>query len=132
MTRNRKGLRVVAQPQLLMLTRENHLLRVLISQMREVVECASVDQAMSRYRSGDHVKVEFIDEESGQREWMWIEVDHADDENRLVFGRLDAQPILNSGVRLGQQLAVSYAEILDHRRFAKPTDPNGKAIRWTV
>lgn len=87
---------------------------------------------MSRYISGDHVKVEFIDEESGQSEWMWVEVDYADDENRLVFGRLDAQPILNTGVTLGQQLAVSYAEILDHRHFAKSTDPNGKAIRWTA
>ena len=81
---------------------------------------------MNRYRSGDHVKVEFIDEESGQREWMWVAFDYADDGNRLVFGRLDAQPILNSGVRLGQQLAVSYGEILDRRRFAKSTDPNSR------
>ena len=93
--------------------------------MREVVECASVGHAMSTYKSGDHVKVEFIDQESGQSEWMWVEVEYADDEHGLVFGRLDALPILSSPVKLGQQLAVSYSEILDHRRFAESTtDPN--------
>lgn len=80
---------------------------------------------MSTYKSGDHVKVEFIDLESGQSEWMWVEVEYADDEHSLVFGRLDALPILNSAVKLDQQLAVSYSEILDHRCFSESTtDPN--------
>ena len=50
------------------------------------------------------------------------EVDYADDGKGLLFAWLDAPPILNSGVKLGQQLAVSYGEILDHRRFAESTD----------
>jgi hypothetical protein len=51
-------------------------------------------------------------------EWMWLEVDYADDEKQLVFGRLDSEPIVNTDLRLGCELAVSFANILDHRHFA--------------
>jgi hypothetical protein len=34
-----------------------------------------------------------------------VRVDHCDDEQRLVFGCLDNEPL---GLRLGQELAVSY------------------------
>lgn len=74
-------------------------------------------QAMSTYKPGDHVKVEFADENCGENEWMWVQVDHSDDENRLVFGRLDSQPIVNTSLKVGQELAVSYDKIRDHRRF---------------
>jgi len=72
---------------------------------------------MSTYNNGDHVRVEFADETSGESEWMWVQVDHSDDENRLVFGRLDSQPIVNTSLTVGQELAVSYDKIRDHRRF---------------
>lgn len=74
---------------------------------------------MSRYKTGDHVKVEFADGFSGENEWMWVEVDHSDDENRLVFGTLDSQPILNADLNVGQELAGSYDQIRDHRRFVQ-------------
>jgi hypothetical protein len=51
---------------------------------------------------------------------MWVEVESSDDENRLVFGRLDSQPVLNSGLMVGQALAVSYDEIRDHHLFERP------------
>lgn len=49
-----------------------------------------------------------------------VEVESSDDENRLVFGRLDSQPVLNSGLTVGPELAVSYYKIRDHRRFERP------------
>ncbi len=76
-------------------------------------------RTMSTYNSGDHVKAEFADELSGESEWMWVEVDHSDDENRLGFCRLDSQPILNTNLKVGQELAISYDNIRDHRRFKR-------------
>jgi len=72
---------------------------------------------MSTYQRGDHVKVEIADECLGECEWIWIEVDHCDYDLRLVFGRLDSQPVTPTGLKLGQELAVSYDNIRDHRRF---------------
>ncbi|NDQ55755.1 MAG: DUF2314 domain-containing protein [Acidipila sp.] len=63
------------------------------------------------------MKVEFADERSGESEWMWVEVKHSDDAKRLVFGRLDSQPVLNTDFKVGQELAISYDNIRDHRRF---------------
>ena len=74
---------------------------------------------MADYKTGDHVKVEFADDLSGESEWMWVHVDHSDDEHRLVFGRLDSEPVVNTDLRLGQELAVSYDKIREHRRFAQ-------------
>jgi uncharacterized protein YegJ (DUF2314 family) len=76
-----------------------------------------MDTAMSIYEPGDHVKVEFTDAESGESEWMWLQVDSIDDEQRLLFGKLDSQPIIITELRLGQALAVSYDKIREHRRF---------------
>lgn len=72
---------------------------------------------MSTYKAGDHVKVEFADTRSGESEWMWVEVDHCDDENRLVFGRLDSEPVVNTGLKVGQELAISYDKMQDHQSF---------------
>jgi hypothetical protein len=47
---------------------------------------------------------------------MWVEVDHCDDAQRLVFGRLDNEPLVNAGLRLGQELAVSYDVIREHMK----------------
>ena len=71
----------------------------------------------STYMPGDYVKVEFADERSDESEWMWVKVDYCDDESRLVFGTLDSQPVAGTNIKLGQQLAISYDNIRDHRRF---------------
>lgn len=72
---------------------------------------------MGKYLEGDHVKIEVVDSKSGDSEWMWLLVDDSDDEQRLVFGKLDQQPVINTDMRLGQELAVSYDKIRDHRKF---------------
>lgn len=72
---------------------------------------------MGKYQNGDHVKFEVVDDRSGESEWMWLLVDSSDDSEEMVFGRLDSQPIVNTDMKLGQELAVSYEKIRDHRRF---------------
>lgn len=74
---------------------------------------------MRSYASGDHIKVEFRDDSTGESEWMWVQVESCDDERRLVFGRLDSQPVVQTDLRLGQSLAISYDVIREHR---KPQD----------
>jgi hypothetical protein len=71
------------------------------------------------YQPGDHVKVEFAGDSSGESKWMWVQVESSDDEDRIVFGRLDSQPVLHSELTVGQDLAVSYDKIRDHRRFER-------------
>ena len=34
---------------------------------------------MAVYEHGDYIKVEFKDDRTGESEWMWVMVDHADD-----------------------------------------------------
>ena len=70
---------------------------------------------MGRYAKGDYIKAEFTDDEKQESEWMWVLVDSSDDEARVVFGRLDSQPIVCTELRLGQQLAVSYDLVREHR-----------------
>lgn len=43
--------------------------------------------------------------------------DESDDQNQLVFGRLDNEPLANPDMKLGQRLAVSYDKVREHRRF---------------
>jgi hypothetical protein len=62
----------------------------------------------SGYKRGDHVKVVFADEVSGERKWMWIDVDFCDDFNKVLFGHLDSKPVVRTDLRLGEQLTVSY------------------------
>ncbi len=69
------------------------------------------------YRPGDHVKVEFANADSSDSEWMWIRVDSVDCEHRLVFGKLDSQPVVHTELKLGQDLAISFDKIRDHRKF---------------
>jgi len=54
------------------------------------------------------VKVVFADEVSGERKWMWIDVDFCDDFNKVLFGHLDSKPVVRTDLRLGEQLTVSY------------------------
>jgi len=72
------------------------------------------------YERGDHVKVEFPDETTGVGEWMWMIVDHCDDQKRLVFGKLDNEPVNEYGgkVKLGSELAISYEQVREHKRAA--------------
>jgi hypothetical protein len=72
---------------------------------------------MGKYSKGDHVKIEVINEHSGESEWMWLLVESSDDSRRLVFGKLDSQPVVAEDMHLGQELAVSYENVREHRRF---------------
>jgi hypothetical protein len=72
---------------------------------------------MGKYKPGDHVKIEVEDTKLGIGEWMWMLVDESDDEQQLVFGRLDNEPLASPDMRLGQRLAVSYGKVREHRRF---------------
>lgn len=78
------------------------------------------------YERGDYVKVEFPDDGTGISEWMWVRVDHCDDERQLVFGELDNVPVNeNRGqLQLGSELAISYSRIREHKKFAsfRPRD----------
>ena len=51
---------------------------------------------MPLYQPGGFVKVEFRNEQTGENEWMWVKVDRADDSARVVFGRLDNEPLVNA------------------------------------
>jgi hypothetical protein len=79
-------------------------------------ECQPISRAT--YERGDYVKVEFSGESGLPGEWMWVRVEHSDDEKRLVFGRLDNEPLDDYGslIKLGSQLAVSYDKIRDHKK----------------
>lgn len=72
---------------------------------------------MSKYEKGDHIKFEVSDEEKGESEWMWLLVESSDDEQEIVFGKLDSQPVVATDMKVGQELAVSYEKVRDHRRF---------------
>jgi hypothetical protein len=70
-----------------------------------------------KFEPGDHVKFEVKDEKTGEAEWMWLRVDYCDEPNKMVFGWLDSQPIVfTADMRLGQHLAVSYANIREHKK----------------
>ena len=36
---------------------------------------------------------------------MWVRAEHADDEEEVVFGQLDNEPIVNKGLHRGMELA---------------------------
>lgn len=76
---------------------------------------------MPTYERGDYVKVEFPDEITGIGESMWVRVHHCDDQRKMVFGTLDNAPVNDycGGIELGSELAVSYAQIREHK---KPTE----------
>jgi uncharacterized protein YegJ (DUF2314 family) len=72
---------------------------------------------MGRYSKGEHVKFEVVNEHSGESEWMWLLVDRSDDDREVVFGKLDSQPVVITDMRLGQELAVSYDNVRERRKF---------------
>ncbi len=71
---------------------------------------------MGRYQAGDHVKFEVKDEKSGEFEWIWLLVDRSDDGQQVVFGQLDSEPVVATGMKRGQLLAVSYQQARDHKK----------------
>jgi len=71
---------------------------------------------MGTYERGDFVKVEFEGEGLIPGEWMWVRVDRSDDEHQLIFGVLDSEPLVTTGAKLGQQLAISYEKVREHRK----------------
>jgi hypothetical protein len=73
---------------------------------------------MGKYLKGDRVKFEVSGERSGKSDWMWLLVDRCDDEREIVFGKLDSEPIVNTDMTVGQELAISYEKVRDHRRPA--------------
>ena len=74
-------------------------------------------KTVAKYESGDYVKAEFKDDETGESEWMWVRVESCDDSSRLVFGWLDSEPVVNArDLHLGQRLAVSYNNIKQHKK----------------
>jgi len=70
---------------------------------------------MGTYKRGDFVKIEVPNEATSESEWMWVLVEDSDDGQRLVFGKLDNEPLVNTDMRLGMKLAVSYDNIREHR-----------------
>ena len=72
-----------------------------------------------KFQPGDYVKAELKDEATGESEWMWLLVDSCDDEARVVFGRLDNEPLLGTDIHLGDELAVSYETIVEHRKASE-------------
>ena len=72
------------------------------------------------YETGDYIKVEFPDEITGVGEWMWVRVNHCDDAQQIVFGTLDNTPVNDASgkLKLGTELAISFSQIREHRRFA--------------
>jgi hypothetical protein len=73
-------------------------------------------ERMGKFATGDYVKVEFKHETSGESEWMWVQVRDSNDEERIVFGKLDNEPIVNTDLRLGMELAISYDLIREHMK----------------
>ncbi len=73
---------------------------------------------MPQYEKGDYVKVEFPDEATGVSEWMWVLVHSCDDTKQVVFGTLDNAPVNDASgrLKLGTELAVSYAQVREHRK----------------
>ena len=76
------------------------------------------DTTMGKYESGDYVKVEFSSEETGESERMWVCVQNSDDDAKIVYGQLDNEPMVNTDLRLGQELAIKYDLVQEHRKSA--------------
>jgi hypothetical protein len=71
---------------------------------------------MGRYQPNDYVKAEIVDEAGKQSEWLRVPVDDCDERRQVIFGSVGNVPVVNTDLGLGQQLAVSYNKIRDHRK----------------
>jgi hypothetical protein len=43
-------------------------------------------------------------------------VDHCDEANHIVFGRLDNLTLVDTDLKLGQERAISYEDIREHKK----------------
>ena len=71
---------------------------------------------MAKYQPGDYVKAEFKDDGTGESEWMWVQVGSCDDGEGVLFGRLDNEPLLDKNLHMGDEIAVSYEKVVEHRK----------------
>jgi hypothetical protein len=71
---------------------------------------------MAKYQPGDYVKAEFKDEATGESERMWVVVDSCDDEEGVLFGRLDNELVVGTGLHVGDELAVGHDKVVEHRK----------------
>jgi len=71
---------------------------------------------MPRFQPGDYVKAEFKDDGTGESEWMWVQVGSCDDGEGVLFGRLDNEPLLDKNLHMGDEIAVSYEKVVEHRK----------------
>jgi len=89
---------------------------------------------MLKFQPGDYVKAEFMDEETGKSERMWVQVIFCDDDATVLFGRLDNEPLLGTSLHLGDELAVSYdncpAEGRDLAGRQRDSSKNDRRTAW--
>jgi hypothetical protein len=73
------------------------------------------------YEPGDHITVEFEGENGMPGEWMWVIVQSRDDQKRIVYGKLDNEPLndYEGKVRLGSELAISYDKVREHKEASE-------------
>jgi hypothetical protein len=71
---------------------------------------------MPKFQPCDYVKAEFKDEATGESEWIWVQVDACDDDAGVPFGRLDNEPVLGTSLPLGDEIAVGYRKVVEHRK----------------
>jgi hypothetical protein len=50
---------------------------------------------------------------------MWVLVDSCGDEAGVLFGRLDNEPLLGTALHVGDELAVSYERVVEHRKASE-------------
>ena len=50
---------------------------------------------------------------------MWVQVDSCAEGAGLLFGRLDNEPLLGTGLHVGDTLSVSYKKIVEHRKASE-------------
>ena len=53
---------------------------------------------------------------NGETERMWVVVDFCDDDAGLLFGRLDNGSLLGTVLHVGDEIAVSYDKVVEHRK----------------
>jgi len=56
---------------------------------------------------------------TGKSERMWVVVDSCDDDAGVLFGRLDNEPLFRTGLHLGDELAVGYDKVVEHRKASE-------------
>jgi len=71
-----------------------------------------------KYQQGDYMRVELLPAVADSSTSIWMFVDHCDDQHAIVFGTIDSEPSewLGDALRSGAKLAVSYAQIREHRQ----------------